>query len=354
LSQVESTTWLNRTCAVLDNNAIAAATQRQSILTKPPGALGYLENLAIQLAGMQAREKPSLDKIHISVFAADHGIAEEGVSAFPQAVTAEMVKNFARGGAAISVAARQLNAVFEIINLGTVSSTDGVGGVTNINIAKATQNFTLRQAMSDSELEQALNVGRSVADKCKQTQIDLFIGGEMGIANTTSASAMACAILQVAPVLMAGPGTGLSEDGVSHKAKVIQKALNFHKDRLDNPLAILKCLGGFEIAALCAAYVRCAQLAIPVLIDGFISSVAALCAVKINYGVAPWLLFSHQSAEPGHRAILECLQAKPILNLSMRLGEASGAAVAVPVLRMACAFHGQMATFQQAEVSEKL
>lgn len=346
--------WFEQRCVELNEAAIEAATQRQSCLTKPPGALGDLESIAIRLAGMQAKTLPSLNTVHISVFAADHGVAEENVSAFPQAVTAEMVKNFARGGAAISVAARQIGAGFEVINLGTVASTNDVAGVNNINIASATNNFVTADAMSEQQLAQAMEVGRQVAEKCKQSQIELFIGGEMGIANTTSASAIACVFLQVAPSLLAGPGTGLNSEGVKHKASVIQKALDFHRGKLNSPLQVLKSLGGFEIAALCAAYIRCAQLGITVLVDGFICSVAALCATKINPEVSQWLMFSHHSAEPGHRALLECLQAKPLLNLSMRLGEASGAAVAVPILRMACALHGEMATFEQAKVSEKL
>ena len=346
--------WWQQPCAKLSEDAKQAAISRQACLTKPPGALGELENLAIRLAAMQGMECPTLEKLHICVFAADHGVAREGVSAFPQEVTAEMVKNFAHGGAAISVAAKQLSADFEIINLGTVSTTDDIAGVTNINIAKGTQNFAEQAAMSEDELQQALNIGREVAERCSREKVALFIGGEMGIANTTSASAMACAFLQVSPELLAGPGTGLDESGVKHKAAIILKALKKHQLQLDSALAVLRTLGGFEIAALCAAYIRCAQLGIPVLVDGFISSTAALCASKLNADVKDWLLFSHQSAEPGHAALLECLQARPLLNLSMRLGEGSGAAVAVPLLRMACVLHNQMATFEQAQISGKL
>lgn len=346
--------WMDQACAVVSESATEAASQRQTQLTKPAGALGELESLAIRLAGLQATDFPSLDNVHICVFAADHGVAEEGVSAFPQAVTAAMVNNFAHGGAAISVAAKQIKASFDIVNLGTVSSTDELEAVRNINIAKSTQNFVQQAAMSAEQLAQALDVGRQLAQECADKRVDLFIGGEMGIANSTSASAMACALLNVAPVLLAGPGTGLDEQGVKHKAKVIEAALQKHAASLSSGLDILRILGGFEIAALCGAYIRCAQLGIPALVDGFISSVAALCATRINPAVATWLLFSHQSAEPGHAAVLECLQGKPLLKLSMRLGEASGAAVAVPIMRMACALHNQMATFEQAQVAGKL
>jgi len=354
LNAINEHDWMSLASADIDPVAIDAARERQACLTKPPGALGELETLAIRLAGMQRKPNPTLDRVHVCVFAADHGIACEGVSAFPQEVTAEMVKNFARGGAAISVAVKQIDASFEIINLGTVSTTDDIEGVNNFNIARGTKSFLKGEAMSKVELQQALSVGRHVAERCQERGVELFIGGEMGIANTTSASAMACAFLGVAPALLAGPGTGLNREGVNHKAKIIQQALDTHKSELTTPLAILQRLGGFEIAALCAAYIRCSQLAIPVFVDGFISTIAALCANKINSGVAQWLLFSHHSAEPGHQALLECLNAKPLLNLSMRLGEASGAAVALPILRMACALHNDMATFEQAQVSEKL
>lgn len=346
--------WIFQGSKELSETARSAATVLQSQLTKPPGALGDLEQLAITLAAMQDKINPSLDKVQIVVFAADHGVAREGVSAFPQAVTAEMVMNFARGGAAINVAALQNHADLSIINLGTVVSTDEVAGVTNLNIGAGTANFVEQDAMSTEQLCQALAAGRDVADHCRANSMDLYIGGEMGIGNTTAAAAMASVLLELSPDMLAGPGTGLDAAGVSHKVAVIKSALDIHRGQLETPLDVLQKLGGFEIAALCASYIRCAQLGIPVLVDGFISGIAALCANRINPGVSDWFLYSHSSAEPGHRAILECLNAKPLLNLGMRLGEASGAAIALPILRMACALHNSMATFEQAQVSEKL
>ncbi len=345
--------WLARPCAASNETARSAALARQGQLTKPPGSLGRLEDMAIQLAAWQGLEQPAMERVHITIFAGDHGVAEEGVSLFPQAVTAEMVRNFARGGAAISVLARQLNATLEVINLGTVSVVEPLDGVRDERIAAGTANFARQPAMSAEQCAAALQSGRDAALRAKQQGAQLFIGGEMGIANTTSASAIACALLSAAPESLAGPGTGLDSAGVSHKAQVIAKALSLHRVAADRPLEVLRSVGGFEIAGLAGAYVAAAQNGLPVLVDGFISSVAALVAVRINPAVRAWLLFAHTSAEPGHQRVLAALEAQPLLQLGMRLGEGSGAAVAVPLLQLACALHRGMATFAEAGVSEQ-
>ncbi len=332
--------------------SIKRAKARQAVLTKPPGSLGQLELLAINLAGVQGSDTPAVDKLHISVFAGDHGVCEEGISAFPQEVTAQMIANFAHGGAAISVMARELKAQLEVINLGTVGEVPSLPGVVNQTIAPATANLAIKDAMSQEQLEKALNSGDTAAQRAVDNNAQLFIGGDMGIGNTTSAAALACALLGAQPQHLVGPGTGLDTKGVSHKARVVKKALQRHGDNMD-PQAALASLGGFEIAALTGAILGCAARRIPVLVDGFIVSVAALVAVRQQPGVRGWLLFSHQSAEPGHRAVLEALDAEPLLNLGMRLGEGSGAAIAVPLLRSACALHNQMATFADAGVSDK-
>jgi nicotinate-nucleotide--dimethylbenzimidazole phosphoribosyltransferase len=287
------------------------------------------------------------------VFAADHGIAAEGVSAFPQAVTVEMVRNFARGGAAISVLAKELAADLEVINLGTVIEHEALGGVIDQRISAGTANFSQQPAMTPQQLTVALQAGRDAVQRARQSGAQLFIGGDMGIANTTSASALACALLNEAPELLAGPGTGLDQQGVSHKVDVIKKSIERHKAELASPLSILQHLGGYEIAALTGAYIAAAQAGLPVLVDGFITSVAALFAVKIEPEVKQWMLFSHASAEPGHAIIMQALKAKPLLDFGMRLGEGSGAATVVPLIRLACALHNGMATFEQAGVSNK-
>jgi nicotinate-nucleotide--dimethylbenzimidazole phosphoribosyltransferase len=325
------------------------ASARQQQLTKPPGSLGVLEACAIQLAALQQREQPRIERVDIVIFAADHGVADEGVSAFPQVVTGEMVKNFSSGGAAITVLARELDANFQVVNVGTVNALPELPQVVDRRLGAGTQNFNREAAMSAELCVQALAVGREIVDAIPQT--DLFIGGEMGIANTTTAAALACAILKVAPQDMVGRGTGVDDNGVALKARVIANALQLHGAALTSPLAILQILGGFEIAALSGAYIRCAQTGIPVLVDGFICTAAALVALQLNPSIRPWLQFSHCSAERGHRLLIDHLDVRPLLNLDLRLGEGSGAAVAVPLLRMACALHNQMASFESAGVS---
>lgn len=346
--------WFRQPAKNLDEAARSAAQTRQQQLTKPPGALGQLEALAIRLAAMQGREKPQIDKVFISVFAGDHGIAEENVSAFPQLVTAEMVKNFARGGAAVCVLAKQLDAKLEVVNLGTAFDTGNLPGVLQCNIGKGTANFAKQPAMTEAQLAAAMQAGRDSAEHAARLGAQLYIGGDMGIANTTSAAALACALLKHSPQQLAGPGTGLDANGVQHKAEVISRALELHAAHLNDPLEILRRLGGFEIAALTGAYISCAQRGITVLVDGYITTAAALLAVRIQPATADWLVYAHRSAEPGHILMLNALKAETLLELGMRLGEGSGAAVAVPVLRLACALHNDMATFAEAGVSGKI
>lgn len=345
--------WLDTPSASLHDEARWAAEARQSQLTKPPGALGQLEALAIRLATMQGSAQPRAGTIHIAVFAADHGVAAEGVSAFPQAVTGEMVKNFAVGGAAISVLARHLGASLEVVNLGTVNDPGPLPGVVREIIAPSSANLAQEAAMSHEQLGRALEAGRASVERACKENADLYIGGEMGIANTTAAAALACALLDEAPERLAGPGTGLDAAGVSRKAEVIRRALALHCGHLADPREALRRLGGFEIAALTGAYLAAAQAGLAVLVDGFIASTAALAAVRIRPDAGGWLLFSHASAEPGHRRILQALAATPLLDVGMRLGEGSGAAVAVPLLRLACALHNEMATFAEAGVSKQ-
>jgi nicotinate-nucleotide--dimethylbenzimidazole phosphoribosyltransferase len=227
-------------------------------------------------------------------------------------------------------------------------------GVLQCNLGKGTANFARAAAMTQSQLAAALQAGCDSAAQAQKAGAQLYIGGEMGIANTTAAAALACALLQKSPQQLAGPGTGLDQAGVQRKAEVVARALALHAAHLGEPLEALRRLGGFEIAALTGAFISCAQRGIPVLADGYISTVAALLAVRIQPGVASWLLFAHRSAEPGHILMLEAMQAEPLLNLGMRLGEGSGAATAVAILRLACALHNDMATFAEAGVQGKI
>ncbi len=344
--------WLDDDVRPIDTRAAEAARARQATLTKPPGSLGDLEMLAIRLAGWQGRERPAVERVHITVFAGDHGICAEGVSAFPQAVTVEMLRNFARGGAAISVLARSLGASFEVVNLGT--AVPFAGGAHDVWLGPGTVSFVQDAAMSEAQLAAALDAGRKSVDRAVAADAQLYIGGEIGIGNTTAAAALACALLPAEPEALAGPGTGLDAGGVARKAAVIRRSLQRHAGGLGSAAEIVRRLGGFEIAALAGAYVRCAQVGLPALIDGFIATAAALVARQLRPGAQRWWLFSHRSREPGHMALLAALDARPLLELGMRLGEGSGAALAVPILRLACELHAGMATFAEAGVSEKL
>ena len=344
--------WLNP-CKPINAQAHAQAAARQQQLTKPAGSLGQLEALAVQLAGLQGRVKPSVNQLWIAIFAGDHGVVAEGVSAFPQEVTGQMLHNFVTGGAAISVLARQLQARLEVIDLGTVTPSLSLPGVRHLHIGPGTANFAQGPAMTRGQGEQALQAGRDSVLRAIAEGSDLFIGGEMGIGNTTAASALACALLECPVAHLTGPGTGLNAAGVSHKAQVIERALVLHAAERGDPLQTLFNLGGFEIAALVGAYLACAQEGLAVLVDGFICSVAALVAVRLNPACRQWLLFGHRGAEPGHRHVLESLNAEPLLDLGLRLGEGSGAALAVPLLRLACDLHGQMATFAEAAVADR-
>jgi nicotinate-nucleotide--dimethylbenzimidazole phosphoribosyltransferase len=303
---------------------------------------------------LQGRPRPRVDRVHISVFAADHGVAEENISAFPQAVTVEMIRNFARGGAAISVLARALGASLEVVDLGTVGDCGDLPSVRRRILGPGTANFARQSAMTAQQCVAAMTIGAESVELARAHGGELFIGGEMGIGNSTSAAALACALLAAAPASLVGPGTGLDVRGVAHKSEVVARALKLHAAQLHDPFSALCHLGGFEIAALVGACLTCARIGLPTLIDGFIASVAALVAERLCPGASNWWLFAHHSAEPGHARVLEALQGQPILDLGLRLGEGSGAALAVPLLRLACELHDQMASFDEAGVSEKL
>ncbi len=342
--------WFDQPIAPPDVAVKTAARERQAQLTKPPGSLGRLEELGITLAAMQGTQHPHVDKFWITVFAGDHGVVAEGVSAFPQVVTAEMVRNFARGGAAISVLAKEWNARLDVVNVGTAQPLEDLPGVLDARVGPGAANFVHEPAMTVEQLHEALMAGHDAAERAAIGGAQVFIGGEMGIGNTTSATAVICSLLGLPAAQLTGPGAGLDAAGVVHKGLVIERALARHRD--PRPLITLQRLGGFEIAALTGAYLRCGQVGLPALVDGFITTAAALAAVRLRPELAAWLFYAHCSAEPGHRQALEALEAKPLLDLGMRLGEGSGAAVAAPILRAAAALHAGMATFAEAGVSQ--
>ncbi len=354
------TAWWQNPVKPLATTAREQARQRQDTLTKPPGSLGRLEEVAILLAAMQASAKPQIRQPAITVFAGDHGVVAEGVAAFPQVVTQQMLANFVAGGAAISVLARAQGARLEVVDVGTLAS-ETIVGVVNGKVGFGTANLACEAALGDEQLEHCFEQGRYAVLRAMAAGADLFIGGDMGIGNTTAAAAVGCALLGLHGAELAGPGTGLDAAGVSHKATVIDRALALHgflaaaaSEGCEPPAdAVLRCLGGFEIAALAGAYIACAQAGLPVLVDGFITTAAALAACRLNPGTRDWLIFAHASAEPGHARLLAALDARPLLQLDMRLGEGSGAATALPLLRLACELHAGMATFAEAGVAAK-
>ncbi|MBF0108819.1 MAG: nicotinate-nucleotide--dimethylbenzimidazole phosphoribosyltransferase [Magnetococcales bacterium] len=329
------------------------ARERQNRLTKPPGSLGILEELAVRAAGWMGTDAPDIDPVRIVVFAADHGIAAAGVSAFPQSVTAEMVRNFARGGAAICVLSREIGAQLEVVDAGVKTDPGPLAGVVAGRVAPGTTDFRNAPAMTGDELFAAMDLGRQAVARGIAVGVRLFAGGEMGIGNTTAASAVGSILTGTAPEAMTGPGTGLDRQGILEKSRLIAKAIAFHQVSQDDPLDAMRRLGGLEMAALTGFYLASAQAGIPCVIDGFITTVAALAALRFRPEIHPWLLFSHMSKEPGHVAVLQAAKAVPVLSLGMRLGEASGAATLIPLVRIACALHNRMATFEEAAVSGK-
>lgn len=345
---------LTASCATPDQHCMALAHQRQTQLTKPPQALGDLETIAIRLAGLQAREQPSVERVHISIFAGDHGVVAERVSAFPQTVTQQMIANFLHGGAAISVLAKSLNAQLEIIDTGIIEPLPAQIGLIIQRAGAGTANSAHTEAMTTEQLQIALQAGFDAAERAHANQAELFIGGEMGIGNTTAATVLYCALLNLAPQSMTGAGTGLDAAGIVHKTRVIETILQRHTRCAQDALAWLRCAGGFEIAALTGAYLRTAQLGLPILLDGFITTAAALVAIQLQPAMKDWLFLSHASAERGHKQAIAALGLQPLLDLNLRLGEGSGAAIAVPLMRHACLLHNQMATFTEAAVAGKV
>jgi nicotinate-nucleotide--dimethylbenzimidazole phosphoribosyltransferase len=346
--------WLQAPCPRPSSEHATRARQRQDQLTKPQGSLGRLEALAIQLAALQATDAPHAHHAPIIIFAGDHGITAQGVSAFPSAVTVQMLQNFAQGGAAIAVLARTLDVQLHVVDVGTLAATP-ISGVVTDKLRAGTRDFSLEPAMMRAELAHALAAGRRAVARATADAASVAILGEMGIGNTTSAAAIAAALLGEAPSNLVGAGTGLDANGQTHKAIVIADALRRHGLLTDapDPLAVLAAVGGFEIAALAGAIVASAQAHVPVLIDGFIVTAAALVACRLNPSCRPYLIFAHRSQERGHTRVLEALAAEPLLDLGLRLGEASGAATALPLLRLACALHNGMATFAEAAVSDR-
>lgn len=333
-----------------DNDSRQLAEQRQNQLIKPRGALGRLEDLACWFAARQGCEIPQLLQPAIAVFAADHGVACRGVSAYPQSVTAAMLASLANGKAAIAVLARELQCTYEVLNVGVIGDVEALAGIHHKRIAHGTQDLSVLPAMTTAQAEQALQIGREQATRYVQQGSNLLIAGEVGIGNTTAAACLIAAITGLDPALIVGPGTGLNRLQQQHKLSIVRQALA-NVGAIDDPLQLLTELGGFEIAAMSGFYQQSIRMGVPVLLDGFISTAAALVVCAMDIEAREWLLAAHQSAELGHALALEHLQLKPLLNLNMRLGEGSGAALAVPLIQSALRLHREMATFAEAGIA---
>ncbi|WP_407307074.1 nicotinate-nucleotide--dimethylbenzimidazole phosphoribosyltransferase [Acinetobacter sp.] len=342
--------WLDA-CKTPSKEVKKLAEERQLQLTKPTGSLSELENTAVQLASLQANPHPNIDQPWITIFAGDHGVMEENISAYPQAVTRQMLQNFTTGGACISVIAKEYNAKLQVIDCGSVGDAYDYAGVECHCIIPGTANFAKQVAMTEAECIEAMNLGRQSVEDALAYGASIYVAGEMGIGNTCSASAVACFLLNDPAEQLTGVGTGIREEQLIHKKNVINQAIALHTDYVaQDAFKALCAVGGLEIAAMVGAYIRCAQLGLPMVVDGFITTVSALVAVRLNPAVREWMLFGHQSAEYGHRRLLQELNANPLLKLNLRLGEGSGAGAALGVIKLACNLHNNMATFAQAAV----
>ena len=345
-----------RAIAPLDDRAARSAVARLDSLTKPPGSLGQLEEIVRRYAAIRGDGAARFGGGALAVFVADHGIADEGVSAFPQAVTLEMLRNIAGGGAAISVLARRFRYRLVVVDSGVKTDTSAapLAGVTYRRIGAGTANFAHREAMSGAQARLALEAGIEIAREIAASGATLIGIGEMGIANSTSAAAILCATTGLAPAELAGRGTGLDDAGVRRKIAVLERALERHRGSLTGGESILAAVGGFEIAAMAGVCIAGAALRIPVVVDGFIATAAAAAAERIYPGLFDYLFFAHRSAEGGHARALERMRVRPILDLGMRLGEGTGAALAMNLLEAALEMFHSMATFQSAGVSGKV
>jgi nicotinate-nucleotide--dimethylbenzimidazole phosphoribosyltransferase len=350
--------------APLDRAAMGAAADRLDRLTKPPGSLGRLEALAIQLAGIRGELVTDIRRPAIVVFAADHGVTIRGVSPYPSAVTRQMVANFVAGGAAVSVLARAAGAALVVVDVGVAGepiaapAAGPAGSPSTVRfvadrVASGTRDLSVEPAMTPAEAAAAIRVGRRAVAELIDAGADLVAVGEMGIGNTTAASALVAALTGRPAAAVTGRGTGLDEVGVRRKAALIDAAITHHGLRAGDPETILAAVGGLEIAALVGAILEAASRRVPLLLDGFITGAAALVAARLVPGAAARLIAAHRSAEPGHAVALAELRLDPLLALDLRLGEGSGAALAIPIVRAAARIIGEMATFEEAAVSNR-
>jgi nicotinate-nucleotide--dimethylbenzimidazole phosphoribosyltransferase len=346
---------LEQTCQAIVPPDAEAARQAQAHLdakTKPRGSLGRLEEIACRIAAVRGTGLPDLPRKAVVVMAADHGVTEEGISAYPREVTAQMLLNFARGGAGINVLARAVGARVIVVDMGVANAPSDLPNVLSRRVEAGTRNFTREPAMSHEQARRALEAGIEVATTLAREGFTLIGLGEMGIGNTTAASALVAAYTRSAVEEVTGRGTGVDDDGWRRKVDAIRRGLARHQPIYTDGLGTLAQLGGFEIAGLAGVVLGAAAHRIPVLVDGFITAAAALAAVRIAPQAASYLLAAHMSVEPGHRCALEALGQRPLLDLGLRLGEGTGGALAMGLVEASLRVLHEMATFADAGVSD--
>ena len=330
------------------------ARQRLDTLTKPLGSLGRLEDIAAQVAAIRGKQLSDSMSKAVYVFAADHGVTEEGVSAYPREVTRQMVLNFLAEGAAINVLARKHDVALHVVDVGVDADFDSVPGLLHHKVRRGTCNMLRVPAMSEEEVGEALSIGFQLGSEAAAAGHSMIALGEMGIGNTTAASAITCALTGAAAELAAGRGTGVEPSAFTNKVRVVEAAVAKHSRGAATvqPMDVLRCVGGLEIAAMAGMVLAGAKHHVVVVLDGFISTAAAALAVGIAPNALGYLIAGHRSEEPGHKLLLDHLQLTPVLSLGMRLGEGTGAVLAMPVIESAIALYHQMATFSSAGVSE--
>ncbi len=338
----------------LDEEAMASARARQDSLTKPLGSLGRLEELSVQIAGISRQGQPQINRKAIITMAGDHGVVAEGVSAYPQEVTPQMVYNFLRGGAGINVLARHVGARVVVVDVGVASDLEPHPDLVSMKVAKGTRNMALGPAMTREEARQALEVGINVLEAEVAKGLDIVGTGDMGIGNTTASSAITSVFTGCTVAMATGRGTGLNDAQLGHKIEVIRRALEVNQPDPTDAFGVLMAVGGLEIAGLAGVILGAAANRIPVVIDGFISGAAALVACGICPQAREFLIPAHRSVEIGHRAIFEHLRIRPLLDMDLRLGEGTGAALAISIAEASVKVLSEMATFGEAGVSEAL
>lgn len=339
--------------APLDNAWLEKARRRLAEQTRPPGSLGRLEEIAARLAAIRESLEPSCREKRLYIFASDHGVEAEGVSAYPREVTAAMVTNFLAGGATVNAFARALGVDVKIVDVGVDADLGEHPRLVSAKIRRGSANIRYGPAMTIEEAERAVGVGLACAREAHADGIDLLASGEMGIANTAVASAVAAALTGLAVKSVTGRGTGLSEEGLLRKIQVIEDALRVNQGTAGRPMETLARVGGFEIGALAGLCLGAARWRIPLVVDGWIATASAILAVRMQPAAAEYLFFGHRSSEAGHGEILRWFGFDPILDLGMRLGEGTGACLAMPILEAACAMLKEVATFEEARVPNR-